>query len=253
MATLDEKSSTWELFRHEVDAAISGEPRFPAGSAFVTAEAPDAGLSIARYQDEGRAVVLVGADGSHRIIRPAGEKDPLSPSVEEAPTPTDAAPSHRDSGRLGKAVEHLVAATCILTSDLRLNVSTSFVDDEGVDLVFARRGGQKTLAVQVKSRSFAAKTIERRGVFRANVRASTFLPRSDLYLLFVPIDVEEGTFDSAWLVPSRVLAARREPNSQGRRVFAASVRAETRDQWSEFRFSRSELADKILRVIDDLG
>src|SRR4051794_32955551 len=44
---------------------------------------------------------------------------------------------NRDSGRLGKAVEHLVAATCILTSGLELNASTSFVDDEGVDLVFA--------------------------------------------------------------------------------------------------------------------
>lgn len=42
----------------------------------------------------------------------------------------------RDSARKGKAVEHLVAATCILVSGLELNVSTSFVDDEGVDLVF---------------------------------------------------------------------------------------------------------------------
>jgi hypothetical protein len=41
---------------------------------------------------------------------------------------------NRDAGRLGKAVEHLVAATCILTSGLELNVSTSFGDDEGVDL-----------------------------------------------------------------------------------------------------------------------
>lgn len=45
----------------------------------------------------------------------------------------------QDSARKGKAVEHLVAATCILTSGLKLNVSTSLVDDEGVDLVFHRR------------------------------------------------------------------------------------------------------------------
>ena len=57
-----------------------------------------------------------------------------------------------DAGRIGAAVEHLVAASCILASDAVLNVSTSMVDDEGVDLVFHRRGRPTTLAVQVKSR-----------------------------------------------------------------------------------------------------
>lgn len=254
MATL-EGSSTWEVFRAEVDAATAEEPRFPDGSAFVTAEAPDAGTAIARYQDEGRAVVLVGADGSHRLIRPVDQHPPHTDptaGVDEPPAATNAGPSARDSARLGRAVEHLVAAICILTSDLTLNVSTSFVDDEGVDLVFSRRGDQKTLAVQVKSRRVTAGTIEQRSVFRANVSASTFRPREDLYLLFVPIDVDEGTFDFAWLVPSNALASRKQPNSQNRRVFAASVKVGTQDQWSEFRSRRGELAREILRAIDAL-
>jgi uncharacterized protein GlcG (DUF336 family) len=46
-------------------------------------------------------------------------------------------------------VEHLVAASCILASGAMLNVSTTLVDDEGVDLVFHRREGTATLAVQV--------------------------------------------------------------------------------------------------------
>lgn len=54
-----------------------------------------------------------------------------------------------DAGRMGKAVEYLVAAACILTTQGRLNVSTSLVDDEGVDLVFFARGSTTTLAVQV--------------------------------------------------------------------------------------------------------
>jgi HJR/Mrr/RecB family endonuclease len=52
-----------------------------------------------------------------------------------------------DAGRMGKAVEYLVAAACILTTRGRRNVSTSLVDDEGVDLVFFARGS--TLVVQV--------------------------------------------------------------------------------------------------------
>jgi uncharacterized protein GlcG (DUF336 family) len=91
------------------------------------------------------------------------------------------AATHRDSGRLCKAVEHLVAATCILTSELQLNVSTSLVDDEGVDLVFARRGGQTTLAVQVKSRRISGASMSQ-GTFRAQLSDSTFAPRDDLYL-----------------------------------------------------------------------
>lgn len=83
---------------------------------------------------------------------------------------------NRDSARMGKAVEHLVAATCILTSGLDLNVSTSLVDDEGVDLVFHRRDVPTTLAVQVKSRSMNASTIKAKEQFIANVGASTSDP-----------------------------------------------------------------------------
>jgi hypothetical protein len=53
-----------------------------------------------------------------------------------------------DASRMGKAVEYLVAASCILTTRGRLNMSTSLVDDEGVDLVFFARGSTTTLAVR---------------------------------------------------------------------------------------------------------
>lgn len=83
---------------------------------------------------------------------------------------------NRDAARKGKTVEHLVAATCVLSSGLKLNVSTSLVDDEGVDLVFHRREQSTTLAVQVKSRTIAAKTIANGSRFQANVGANTFRP-----------------------------------------------------------------------------
>jgi hypothetical protein len=65
-----------------------------------------------------------------------------------------------DAGRMGKAAEHLVAAFCILATRGALNVSTSLVDDEGVDLVFHRRGSTATLAVQVKARMSDSKRLE---------------------------------------------------------------------------------------------
>lgn len=50
--------------------------------------------------------------------------------------PDESSEKSLDAGRMGKAAELLVAATCILQSRAKLNVSTSIIDDEGVDLVF---------------------------------------------------------------------------------------------------------------------
>src|SRR4051812_26347869 len=79
-----------------------------------------------------------------------------------------------DSARMGKAVEHLVAASSILSTRGALNVSTSLVDDEGVDLVFHARGSTNTLAVQVKSRMSDSKNLREKGRFVALVRRATF-------------------------------------------------------------------------------
>lgn len=75
MATLRAQEASWERFRAEVDAAMTGSPRFPNGSAFVAADAPDAGRSIVRYHDEGVPVVLVDADGTARLLLPGVPSD----------------------------------------------------------------------------------------------------------------------------------------------------------------------------------
>jgi hypothetical protein len=108
------------------------------------------------------------------------------------------------AGRMGKATEYLVAATCILTTRGELNVSTSLVDDEGVDLVFNRRDSPSTLAVQVKARMSDGIRIAS-GRFTAFVRASTFNPRPDLDMLFTAVDVRTGALMISWLVPSPTL------------------------------------------------
>ena len=153
-----------------------------------------------------------------------------------------------DSSRMGKAVEHLVAATCIIHSRARLNVSTSLVDDEGVDLVFHRRGGAATLAVQVKARMSDSKTLGR-GTFRANVRSETMVARDDLYLLFVAVDVAGGTFETCWLVPSPEFVVRAGRDAKRRYRFVASPKATSRDQWAQYRLTRTGLAERILRLL----
>jgi hypothetical protein len=77
--------------------------------------------------------------------------------------PSEEDPGANDRGvhAIGKTVELFVAAFCMLTTRGALNASTSFIDDEGVDLVFNRWGNSTTLAIQVKSRTTEAETIKK--------------------------------------------------------------------------------------------
>ena len=156
-----------------------------------------------------------------------------------------------DSARFGKAVEHLVASSCILASDGELNVSTALVDDEGGDMVFHRRDGSATLAVQVKSRATDARTITR-GTFLTDVRSQTFRPRRDLYFLGVVVDPQQAAIPVAWLIPSTVLAERVAPNRRGRMRFAASLKPGSRDRWRPYRLEQARLPARVLEILAEL-
>ncbi|WP_030462235.1 hypothetical protein [Kitasatospora sp. NRRL B-11411] len=156
------------------------------------------------------------------------------------------------AARMGKAAEHLVAAASILATRGELNVSTSLVDDEGVDLVFHRRGSSATLAVQVKSR-MSTGTQVRKGRVMANVRSQTFQPRPDLDMLFVAVDVDHGAVMTAWLVPSTQFAQLvSPPNHLGRLRFSASMKPDAQDRWRPFRLTTAELPRRILARLAEL-
>jgi hypothetical protein len=170
--------------------------------------------------------------------------------ADDADDDADRSPS---AGRMGKAAEYLVAASCILASRGELNVSTSLVDDEGVDLVFNRRDSGATLAVQVKARMSDSKRV-RSGTFVAFVRSQTFRPRPNLDVLFIAVDVDRGAIMTAWLVPSEVYATGAgKPTSNGRYRFYASMKPDARDRWVDHRLAPSELAPQILARLTDLG
>lgn len=157
-----------------------------------------------------------------------------------------------DAARMGKAAELLVAASAILATRGELNVSTSLVDDDGVDLVFHRREHTATLAVQVKARMSDGSLVST-GRVQANVREATFRPRRDLDMLFVVVEPAEGRIKWAWLVPSLAFAELvPTPNGRGRRVFAASSKPGTADRWSEFRLTAAELAPRVLDRLAEL-
>ncbi|MEK8106566.1 hypothetical protein NKG94_17410 [Micromonospora sp. M12] len=155
-----------------------------------------------------------------------------------------------DAGRMGIAAEHLVAAFCILATPGALNVSTSLVDDEGVDLVFHRRGSTATLAVQVKARMSDSKRVQSES-FVAFVRSQTFAPRDNLDMLFVAIDVVHGIVMKAWLIPSKEYAGTlSRPTSQGRHRFSASMKDDSNDRWKPYRLEARELPAAVLSRLD---
>jgi hypothetical protein len=157
------------------------------------------------------------------------------------------------AGRMGKAVEYLIAAACILSTRGQLNVSTSLVDDEGVDLVFHRRDGSATLAVQVKARMSDSKRVQNDGML-AFVSSRTFRPRADLDMLFVAVDIARGAVLKAWLIPSAefgdALLGKRD--ARGRIRFLASMKATSKDRWVHRRLEADQLAPAILARLKEL-
>ena len=156
-----------------------------------------------------------------------------------------------NSGRFGTAAEHLVAASCILSSRFVLNVSTAFVDDEGVDLVFHRRGGAATLPVQVKARSTDTKGISA-GTFVQQARVASFRPRRDLYMLFVVIDPDAAQIKMLWLVPSHDFDKLANTTGKGYRRITASMKPGAKDKWSAYRMPFPELAPRLLALLDEI-
>jgi hypothetical protein len=151
--------------------------------------------------------------------------------------------------RKGKAAELLVAATCIIESEGKLNAWVSYVDDEGVDLIVQRKDSPRFVALQVKSRFATAATITR-GQFITDLRQLTFAPRHDFYVLFVVVNHPPARIELCWLVPSMDLAARVQPNRRGLYRFAASTGPQATGHWSHYRLAGGDLAAELVRVLE---
>ncbi|MHB8274559.1 MAG: hypothetical protein ACYDC9_07335 [Dermatophilaceae bacterium] len=155
------------------------------------------------------------------------------------------------AGRMGKASELLTAATAIISTRGQINVSTAVLDDDGIDLIFSRRGHPETLSVQVKTR-FSDSTQVQRGQFSIPIREETFAPAPDVYVLGVIVDVGATAISHAWFIPSEIINNRLTPNGQNRRVVTASAKPETKDQWARYRVVPNQLGAHIGTLLTSL-
>ncbi|MGO9907733.1 MAG: hypothetical protein ACLP4R_28975 [Solirubrobacteraceae bacterium] len=67
----DRRTPAARAMDEAIELAIEGRSPYPDTAAFIDAEAPGAVEAIKKAADEGRAVVLVYADGSTRVLRAA--------------------------------------------------------------------------------------------------------------------------------------------------------------------------------------
>jgi hypothetical protein len=63
-------SPAGKVMDEAIELALQERSPYPDKSAFIDADTAHAGHEIRRAADEGRAVVLVAADGSTRVLRP---------------------------------------------------------------------------------------------------------------------------------------------------------------------------------------
>lgn len=152
--------------------------------------------------------------------------------------------------RVGKAVEALLGASIVLVSEGELNVSTSLVDDEGVDLVFNRQGKSNTLAVQVKSRTTDSKRVQQGGMW-AQVKDSTFQPRLDLAMMFVIVDPPTARIGPLWFVPSTEFDQLAYHNpTNGSRWIRTRIEEVVADAWAPYRVELRDLPRRIFEAME---
>jgi hypothetical protein len=69
MSTNNGDSPAVRVMKEAIELAIEERSPYPERAVFINADGPRTGVAIRRAVDEDRAVVLVAADGSARILR----------------------------------------------------------------------------------------------------------------------------------------------------------------------------------------
>ena len=149
----------------------------------------------------------------------------------------------------GKIAATLTGIACVQGSNGEINFASPFVDDEGVDLIFFRKGGSgKAVLAQVKSRTMQSKMLSR-GTFRVHVRRASFKPREGYYFIFVAFDESgKGLFNTLWFIPS-VDFEKKLAGQTNETVLVFQSRFDSRDMWEEYRVSLEELPKRIGQIV----
>jgi len=149
----------------------------------------------------------------------------------------------------GKIAVTLIGMACAEGSNGQINFASPFVDDEGVDLIFFRRGGSgKAILAQVKSRTMQSKLLSQ-GTFRVQVRRASFKARESYYFIFVAFDqLGKQLYDTLWFIPSIDFEGKLA-GQKNEKVFVFQSRFNSKDMWAEYRTSLEELPQRIAQIL----
>ena len=149
----------------------------------------------------------------------------------------------------GKIAVTLIGMACAQRSNGQINFASPFVDDEGVDLIFFRRGGSgKAILAQVKSRTMQSKSLSQ-GKYITQVRRASFKPREGYYLIFVALDQpKKGLFDTLWFIPS-IDFEKKLVGQKGEKRLAFHSGFNSKDMWEEYRMSLDELPQRMVQIL----
>lgn len=149
----------------------------------------------------------------------------------------------------GKIAATLVGMACAQGSNGQINFASPFVDDEGVDLIFFKRGGSgKTILAQVKSRTVQSRLLSQ-GTYRVQVRKASFKAREGYYFIFVAFDqLRKQLSDTLWFIPSTGFE-RKLSGQKNEKVLVFQSRFNSNDMWVEYRVSLEELPQRISQIL----
>lgn len=149
----------------------------------------------------------------------------------------------------GKIAATLVGIACAQGSNGEINFASPFVDDEGVDLIFFRRGSSgEAILAQIKSRTAQSKLLSH-GTYRVQVRRAGFKPRKGYYFIFVAFDQSgKSLFDTLWFIPSLDFE-KKLVGQTNEAVLVFQSRFDSKDMWEEYRISLSELPKRIAKIL----
>ena len=149
----------------------------------------------------------------------------------------------------GKIAATLVGMACAQGSNGQINFASPFVDDEGVDLIFFKRGGSgKAILTQVKSRAMQSRLLSQ-GTYRVQVRRASFKAREGYYFIFVAFDqLRKQLSDTLWFIPSTDFE-RKLSGQKNEKVLVFQSRFDSKDMWVEYRTSLEELPQRIAQIL----
>ncbi|MCR9173574.1 MAG: hypothetical protein NXI10_13820 [bacterium] len=154
------------------------------------------------------------------------------------------------SKQKGDVTENRESEIIMLGSNGRLTCYTPNSDDDGIDLIINPKSEFKPIFIQVKSRF----VLQKSGRFVQNVGKGTFSANKNFFLLFMYFDEASMEVDTLWFIPSIEFASLAYDKKEGKTYksfyrFNAGPNS-TKDKWVNYRISKSELGNKILRIIE---